>query len=97
LFLALTPPKAEYLISLLKPLLPQTWFMGVGISFSFLTGDVPRAPQWMQKTGLEWLFRLGAEPTRLFSRYIIKDIPFAFRLLYSSLKSRRARQMAGEP
>jgi N-acetylglucosaminyldiphosphoundecaprenol N-acetyl-beta-D-mannosaminyltransferase len=39
--------------------------MGVGGSFDYLTGRVPRAPAWMQRAGLEWLFRLGRQPWRL--------------------------------
>ena len=39
--------------------------MGVGGSFDYLTGRVPRAPAWMRSAGLEWLFRLGRQPWRL--------------------------------
>jgi N-acetylglucosaminyldiphosphoundecaprenol N-acetyl-beta-D-mannosaminyltransferase len=80
-FVALGSPKQERLIVKLRPLLPQTWWLGVGISFSFLCGDVRRAPLWMQKCGLEWLHRLVQEPRRLFRRYVVVGIPFAFSLL----------------
>jgi N-acetylglucosaminyldiphosphoundecaprenol N-acetyl-beta-D-mannosaminyltransferase len=80
-FVALGSPKQERLIVKLRPLLPQAWWLGVGISFSFLCGDVRRAPLWMQKTGLEWLHRLVQEPRRLFRRYVVVGIPFAFSLL----------------
>ncbi len=46
-----------------------TLSIGVGISFSFVCGDVPRAPLWMRKSGLEWLHRLLSEPRRLLKRY----------------------------
>ena len=80
-FVALGVPKQDILISRLRSLLPQAWWVGVGISFSFLTGDVSRAPRWMQRTGLEWLHRLLMEPRRLARRYLVEDLPFVFRLL----------------
>ena len=54
--------------------------IGVGAAFNFLAGKVPRAPRWMQKTGLEWLFRLASEPQRLWRRYLLvtpRFIPLA--------------------
>lgn len=45
--------------------------LAVGAAFPFFAGEVPQAPQWMQDRGLEWLFRLGAEPTRLWRRYLL--------------------------
>lgn len=80
-FVALGSPKQERLIVRLRPLLPQAWWLGVGISFSFLCGDVRRAPLWMQNTGLEWIHRLIQEPRRLFHRYVMVGIPFATNLL----------------
>jgi N-acetylglucosaminyldiphosphoundecaprenol N-acetyl-beta-D-mannosaminyltransferase len=84
-FVALGSPKQERLIVKLRPLLPAAWWLGVGISFSFLCGEVRRAPVWMQKTGLEWLHRLVQEPRRLFRRYVVVGIPFAFGLLGKAL------------
>lgn len=43
--------------------------IGVGAAFDFLSGQKPRAPRWMQRSGLEWLFRLFNEPVRLWPRY----------------------------
>jgi N-acetylglucosaminyldiphosphoundecaprenol N-acetyl-beta-D-mannosaminyltransferase len=45
--------------------------VSVGAAFAFLSGSAPQAPQWMQDKGLEWLFRFGAEPRRLWRRYIL--------------------------
>ena len=45
--------------------------LAVGAAFPFFAGEVPQAPKWMQDRGLEWLFRLGAEPKRLWRRYIL--------------------------
>lgn len=49
--------------------------------YSYLVGDAPRAPHWMQSLGLEWLFRLMLEPRRLFVRYLTTNIISAWRLL----------------
>jgi hypothetical protein len=52
------------------------------VSFSFLCGEVKRAPKWMQKSGLEWSHRLFQEPRKLFYRYIVVGMPFGMSLLY---------------
>ena len=43
--------------------------LGVGAAFDFSAGRVRRAPRWMQKSGLEWVYRITQEPGRLFARY----------------------------
>lgn len=83
-FTAMSFPKAERLVSELAPQLPSIWWVGVGISFSFLSGRVRRAPRWMQRSGLEWLHRLSQEPKRLGRRYLVYGVPFALRLLAGS-------------
>lgn len=87
-FVALGCPKQERIIAGLRDPLPQSWFLGVGISFSFLCGRVRRAPKWMQRLGLEWIHRLLQEPGRLAKRYLLHDIPFALRLLAGAFSSR---------
>jgi N-acetylglucosaminyldiphosphoundecaprenol N-acetyl-beta-D-mannosaminyltransferase len=74
-------PKQERLIRLLRSEMSETWFVGVGISLSFLAGDQPRAPAALQRLGLEWLHRLVHEPRRLFRRYVMEGFPFGIRLL----------------
>lgn len=83
-FVALGSPKQERLIERLRDRLPGTWWLGVGISFSFLAGNVRRAPHWMRTMGMEWVHRLVQEPARLFKRYLMQGIPFAVRLLGTS-------------
>jgi len=55
--------------------------IGVGAAFDFLTGSLRRAPVWMQRAGLEWLFRLLSEPRRLWRRYLVTNTLFLFYLL----------------
>lgn len=80
-YVALGSPKQEQLIARLRGMFPNIWWLGIGVSFSFLCGRVRRAPQWMQRGGLEWLHRLAQEPSRLAGRYLIDGLPFAFSLL----------------
>lgn len=47
--------------------------LGVGAAFDFHAGLKPQAPAWMQRAGLEWLFRLGSEPRRLWRRYLVNN------------------------
>ena len=54
IFVALGSPKQERVIADYRNVAPDAWWLGVGISFSFLCGEVRRAPKWMQKVGLEW-------------------------------------------
>lgn len=55
--------------------------VGVGAAFDFLSGAKPQAPVWMRRSGLEWLFRLGCEPRRLWKRYLIGNTCFLLALL----------------
>lgn len=83
-FVALGSPKQERLIDQIRRSLPGAWWLGVGVSFSFLAGDMRRAPLWMRKWGLEWVHRLSQEPKRLFKRYVVVGIPYAMALLLTS-------------
>ena len=78
---ALGAPKQDRVIAALLPHLPTSWWIGVGISFSFMAGTIRRSPLWMQRAGLEWVYRLLQEPLRLSRRYLVADLPFAIRLL----------------
>lgn len=67
----------------------QAVMLGVGAAFDFHAGAKPQAPAWMQKTGLEWLFRFGSEPRRLWKRYLYHNPRFvllAMRDLLGLLK-----------
>jgi exopolysaccharide biosynthesis WecB/TagA/CpsF family protein len=90
-------PKQEWVIQQLRQGLPATWFLGLGGSLSMITGELPRAPIWMRKTGLEWMHRMALEPRRLFKRYIVNDLPFAARLFSNSLKYRLSARTKAVP
>ena len=55
--------------------------IGVGAAFDFHAGLKRQAPRWMQRSGLEWLFRLGSEPRRLWRRYLRNNPRFVWRVL----------------
>jgi len=72
--------------------------LGVGGSFDVLAGFIRRAPGWMQRAGLEWLWRLGMEPRRLFRRYLVTNTIFLARTAVEVLRRpRRARRPALRP
>ena len=63
--------------------------IGVGAAFDFLTGRKRQAPRWMQRNGLEWLFRLLTEPRRLWRRYLVNNPLFILLVLAQALELRR--------
>lgn len=75
-FVGITSPTKEYLIEYLQNDGNKSVFMGVGGSFDVISGNIPRAPKWMQKCNLEWLFRVIQEPRRLFKRYFVGNLKF---------------------
>lgn len=75
-FVGITSPMKEYLIEFLQEDGNDSVFMGVGGSFDVVSGNIPRAPMWMQKANLEWLFRVIQEPKRLFKRYFVGNWTF---------------------
>jgi exopolysaccharide biosynthesis WecB/TagA/CpsF family protein len=79
LFVAFGHPKQERWIDLTRDQLNVSVAMGVGCAFDLLAGRRRRAPRWMQKAGLEWLFRVAQEPERLLGRYLL-DATWLLRL-----------------
>ena len=86
LFVAITSPKKENFINRWREQLGVTFVMGVGGTFDVVAGKVKRAPIWMQKSGLEWLFRVIQEPRRMWKRYLVTNSKFAWMLLNEKLK-----------
>ena len=62
------------------PRLATTLMIGVGAAFDFHAGRLRQAPRWMQRSGLEWLFRLACEPRRLWRRYLKNNPLFILRI-----------------
>jgi N-acetylglucosaminyldiphosphoundecaprenol N-acetyl-beta-D-mannosaminyltransferase len=90
-FVGLGFPKQERLIARLREVHPDAWYVSCGVSFSFASGQIRRAPAVMQRLGLEWLHRLSQEPSRLARRYLVDGPPSLVRLLGSALVERRRR------
>jgi N-acetylglucosaminyldiphosphoundecaprenol N-acetyl-beta-D-mannosaminyltransferase len=68
-WVGLSTPKQERWMAEHRHQLEAPVLVGVGAAFDFLSGAKPQAPRWMQRSGLEWLFRLASEPRRLWPRY----------------------------
>lgn len=77
-------PRQDYWLAKHKTILKNTTILGVGAAFDFFAGTLDRAPSFIQKIGLEWLYRFLKEPKRLWKRYFIGG----FKYLYYSVKCR---------
>lgn len=84
-WVGLSTPKQEYLMARLAGLVSST-MIGVGAAFDFHTGEVRRAPRWMQNTGLEWLYRFAQEPRRLWRRYLVMAPHFVWLLFWRNIR-----------
>ena len=80
-WVGLSTPKQERFMAAHWQKLDATLFFGVGAAFDFHAGRVRQAPRWMQRGGLEWLFRLACEPRRLWKRYLRNNPLFICRYL----------------
>ncbi|WP_439443084.1 WecB/TagA/CpsF family glycosyltransferase [Listeria aquatica] len=86
LFVAFSSPKKEFWIDRHLNEMNVPFVMGVGGSFDVLAGKTKRAPKWMQKVGLEWLYRLVQEPRRMFGRYIKGNTLFLIKVVKEKIK-----------
>lgn len=96
LLVGLGSPKQEKWIAAHKERLCVPVSIGVGASFDMAAGRVRRAPLWVQRAGLEWVFRLIQEPRRLWRRYFGKDLPYLFLLIAQTVGERRASPLRSE-
>jgi N-acetylglucosaminyldiphosphoundecaprenol N-acetyl-beta-D-mannosaminyltransferase len=78
LFLGFGTPAKEYFMHRRHRELGVPFVMGVGGTFDVYAGLVRRAPRWLQKTGLEWAFRLAQEPRRMWKRYLVGNSRFVW-------------------
>lgn len=89
LFVAISSPKKEIFLNTYKSLINAPFVMGVGGSFDVVSGLVKRAPFWMQKNGLEWLYRVYQEPGRMWKRYLITNWKFIFLVIQHRFQSKK--------
>jgi len=89
LFIGITSPKKELFIERNRDKLNVNFIMGVGGSFDVLAGHIKRAPIWVQKIGMEWLYRVYQEPRRLWKRYAVSNIKFIKIFLLELLKNKK--------
>ena len=83
---AMGVPKQEFWMWDVRDKLACKVCIGVGGLLDFASGRIPRAPMWMRKARLEWVYRLYREPTRLFKRYVIGNPLFIWRILTDDKK-----------
>lgn len=81
IWVGLSTPKQERFMRDYLAKLDTTLMFGVGAAFDFHAGRVRQAPPWMQRAGLEWLFRVCCEPRRLAKRYLRNNPLFVWRLV----------------
>lgn len=87
-WVGLSTPKQERWMSAHVGHLVAPVIIGVGAAFDFHSGLKRQAPRWMQQSGLEWLFRLGTEPRRLWRRYLFNNPLFVLLFLAQVFKIR---------
>ncbi len=96
-WVGLSTPKQERWMSLMRDRLDAPVLIGVGAAFDFLSGRVRQAPRWMQRSGLEWLYRLGQEPRRLWRRYLRNNPRFVYLVACERLGVLRVDPVEGPP
>lgn len=80
-WIGLGSPKQDVWMQRFRPRLNAPLLVGVGAAFDFFTGRQKQAPRWMQRSGLEWAFRLAHEPRRLWRRYLIYNPKFLWQVV----------------
>ena len=89
LWVGLSTPKQERWMDEFKERIQVPVLLGVGAAFDLNSGRLTQAPSWMRENGLEWLFRLLAEPKRLWKRYLVQGSKFAWWVGLESLGLRK--------
>lgn len=85
LFVAFSSPEKELFINKWRKQLGVKFVMGVGGTFDIVAGKTKRAPLWMQRSGLEWFYRVIQEPQRMWKRYLITNSIFLLLLIKEKL------------
>jgi N-acetylglucosaminyldiphosphoundecaprenol N-acetyl-beta-D-mannosaminyltransferase len=94
LFVGLGAPKQEKWMAEHRGRIDPV-MIGVGAAFDYHAGHLRRAPLWMRRAGLEWLFRLVQEPRRLWRRYVFNNPAYLFQLSRQVVSERMLRRHAG--
>lgn len=81
LFVGFSSPQKEYWINKYLDQMNVPFVMGVGGSFDVLAGKTKRAPDYLQKIGMEWFYRFAQEPRRMFKRYFVGNLLFVYYIL----------------
>lgn len=92
LWVSLTAPKQDFWIAEHFDKLSVNIAIGVGAAFDVVAGNIKRAPVWMQKSGLEWFFRLMMEPQRLAKRYLVEAPRFVPLILKQKFDKKNDQQ-----
>lgn len=95
LMVAMSSPQKEYWLADHGRAVGAPIIMGVGGSIDVVAGVTRRAPKWMQRVGLEWLFRLIQEPRRLARRYTVTNLQFLGLLVAEIVRARPGRRREG--
>ncbi|MGO2091588.1 MAG: WecB/TagA/CpsF family glycosyltransferase [Microbacterium gubbeenense] len=90
-FICLGSPKQELWFYAWENELPTAVYIGAGAAVDFAAGDARRAPGWVQRAGIEWLWRLAQEPRRLAHRYLVRGPRFLVVVARSVFSARRRR------
>ena len=96
-WVGLSTPKQERFMDRMWSRLGGAVLLGVGAAFDMNSGQLAQAPRWMQRAGLEWLYRLYREPRRLWRRYLRNNPAFVLALALESLGLRRSQELVPSP
>lgn len=86
IWVGLGSPKQDQWMYAYRDAFPNSTLIAVGAAFDFLSGTIPQAPRWMQRSGTEWLFRLLQEPGRLWKRYLWYNPRFILAVLRQAMR-----------
>jgi len=90
-WVGLGSPKQDFWMQIHRPLLDVPVLVGIGAAFDFVAGVKPQAPRWVQRSGLEWFFRLCCEPRRLWRRYLVGNSLFIYYVVRDLVSKQRVK------